>query len=256
MKNSFEALLNIVKRLRHPVTGCPWDKVQTNETLVPNFIEELYECIEAIDNKDYQHLSEELGDLLLHIALQIEISKENKHFDEKEVFEKIITKLISRHPHIFAEKEVNSVHQVKKNWELIKMEEKKHRESVLEGIPKAMPSLIVAQRTQEKAAAVGFDWPDLEPIFDKLQEETDELHQAIANQDSDNIQEEIGDLLFTIVNLSRKLGFDADTALRISNEKFTERFKKLEKHYKENNQDLTQSDLTEMDTVWNKIKSQ
>ncbi len=256
MKYNFNELLKIVKALRHPENGCPWDKVQTPSSLVPNFIEELYECVEAIDNADYPHLSEELGDLLLHIALQIEIAKENEHFDESEVFEKIITKLVNRHPHIFSNQVADSVKQVIKNWELIKMEEKSHRESVLEGIPKSMSSLIVAQRTQEKAAAVGFDWPDQNPVFDKLKEETDELHQAIANQDNNNIQEEIGDLLFTIVNLSRKLGFDADTALRKSNEKFTMRFKKLEQYYKRNGMDLNHSDLEEMDAVWDKIKTE
>lgn len=248
--------MSIIKRLRDPETGCPWDKEQNHSSLIPNFIEELYECVEAIDAKDDEHLSEELGDLLLHIGLQIEIAEEQGSFESKTVFKKIIEKLISRHPHIFSESQVNDSKEVKRNWEKIKLQEKKHRVSVLEGIPLAMSSLIVAQRTQEKAASTGFDWDSFEPIFAKLDEEIDELKTAINNQDRQNIEEEIGDLLFTVVNLSRKLGFDADSALRKSNQKFTHRFKALEKYYKESEHDLQSASLEEMDAVWDKVKEQ
>ena len=226
MKYNFKKLMEIVQQLRHPKTGCPWDNAQTSKSLVPNFIEELYESIEAIDNENYEDLSEELGDLLLHICLQINIAAEKKQFSDDDVFKKIIEKLVRRHPHIFADNNASDANEVKKNWEMIKMEEKKQRKSILDGIPKSMSSLIVAQRTQEKAAAIGFDWQDSQPVFGKLVEEKNELLQAINSNNDDNIEEEIGDLLFTLVNLSRKLGFDADTALRKSNEKFTNRFKK------------------------------
>ncbi|HPY96386.1 MAG TPA: nucleoside triphosphate pyrophosphohydrolase [Candidatus Cloacimonadota bacterium] len=254
MKYNFDTLSEIVKKLRHPETGCPWDNVQTSKSLVPNFIEELYECVEAIDNDRHQDLVEELGDLLLHVCLQINIAKESHYFSENEVFMTIIQKLIRRHPHIFANESAETACEVKNNWEMIKMEEKKERKSILEGVPKAMSSLIVAQRTQEKAAATGFDWKDDKPVFNKLEEETQELQKAISNNDSNNIEEEIGDLLFTLVNLSRKLGFDADTALRKSNDKFTQRFMMLEQYYKEHGMSLQTSTLEEMDSVWDIIK--
>ncbi|MCB5250743.1 MAG: nucleoside triphosphate pyrophosphohydrolase [Candidatus Cloacimonadales bacterium] len=254
MKYNFKKLMEIVQQLRHPKTGCPWDNAQTSKSLVPNFIEELYESIEAIDNENYEDLSEELGDLLLHICLQINIAAEKKQFSDDDVFKKIIEKLVRRHPHIFADNNASDANEVKKNWEMIKMEEKKQRKSILDGIPKSMSSLIVAQRTQEKAAAIGFDWQDSQPVFGKLVEEKNELLQAINSNNDDNIEEEIGDLLFTLVNLSRKLGFDADTALRKSNEKFTNRFKKLEQYYKDHQIDLQKSSLEEMDKVWNIIK--
>lgn len=256
MNYNFDHLMSIIKRLRDPETGCPWDKEQTHSSLVPNFIEELYECVEAIDHNDFKHLSEELGDLLLHIGLQIEIAEEQGKFDEQLVFQKIIDKLITRHPHIFNDDQVLNSSEVKTNWEKIKLQEKKHRTSVLEGIPLAMSSLVVAQRTQEKAASTGFDWDSYEPIFSKFNEEIEELEVAIANNDPVNIEEEIGDILFTVVNLSRKLGFDSDTALRKSNDKFTKRFKALEKHYKDTKKDLQSASLEEMDAVWDKVKEQ
>lgn len=256
MKYSFETLTHIVKKLRDPITGCPWDNSQTSLSLIPNFIEELYEMIEAVENNDTEHITEELGDILLHVALQLEIASEYNNSIHEDVFKNICEKLIRRHPHIFGDTIAETSSQVKLNWEKIKMEEKSHRKSVLEGIPAAMPALIVAQRTQEKAASVGFDWDCIEPIFDKLTEETEEVKVAIANQDKDNIEEEIGDLLFTIVNLSRKLGFDSETALRKSNQKFTARFKKVEQHYKSNQINMESASLEELDATWNKIKKQ
>lgn len=255
MKNKFEELYKIVEKLRDPDKGCPWDLKQTAKSLIPNFIEELYECVEAIDHQDWQHLSEELGDLLLHIVMQMVIASENKHFTPETVIEQICQKLINRHPHIFSDLKVQDAQTVKLNWEKIKLaEKKKTRNSVLDGIPLAMPALITAQRTQEKAASVGFDWDHTDPVFDKLTEETEELKQAIANNHPENIEEEIGDLLFTIVNLSRKLGFDAETALKMSTRKFTKRFKMVEEHYRLHEKDMENSGLEELDEVWDSIK--
>ncbi len=255
MNQGFERLYEIVERLRDPETGCPWDLKQTSKSLIPNFIEELYETIEAIEHEDGVHLSEELGDLLLHIVLQIKIAAEQGLFEAHEVFDKICDKLILRHPHIFSDTTAKDAETVKQNWEKIKLEEKRHeRQSILEGIPEAMPALIVAQRTQDKASSIGFDWPTIDPIFEKLIEETDELKEAIKNDHAENIEEEIGDLLFTIVNLSRKLGFDAETALRASSKKFTNRFKKVEEHYKKNHLDMGNSSLEELDEVWDAVK--
>jgi len=254
MNYDFNELLNIVIKLRDPENGCPWDKKQTSESLIPNFIEELYEMIEAIENKDFTHLSEEIGDILLHIALQIAIASERNAFSSEEVFRKICEKLIRRHPHIFENTKADTVQEVKYNWEKIKLQEKKHRKSVLEGIPSAMPALILAQRTQEKAASVGFDWDSHVPVFDKISEETQEIKEAISSKNQDHIEEEIGDLLFSVVNLSRKLGFDAETALRKANLKFSHRFKKVEQHYKNQDVNMENLSLEELDDTWNKIK--
>ena len=204
----FSELVEIMAKLRDPEKGCPWDKKQTHSSLVPNFIEELYECIEAIEKKDYTHLAEELGDLMLHVVMQATIAEDAEEFTIKDVLNKTNTKIISRHPHIFGDGEAKTVDEVKLNWEQIKLKEKKSRKSAIDGIPYAMPKLIVAQRMQEKAAAVGFDWTNHQQVFDKLDEEVEELHEAIESGHQQHIEEELGDLLFTVVNLSRKLGFD------------------------------------------------
>lgn len=250
----FKELVNIVAKLRNKENGCPWDKVQTHSSLVPNFIEELYECIEAIEKSDFQHLSEELGDLLLHIVMQAQIAEEEKHFAMNDVLKKINDKLIRRHPHIFKDEKLSTSEEVKLNWEQIKLKEKKNRKSAIDGIPRAMPKLIVAQRMQEKAAAVGFDWSNHKQVFDKLDEEVDELHEAIANGKKHEIEEEIGDLLFTVVNLSRKLGFDSESSLSKTITKFERRFKQVEIIFKEKNQSMMDCTLEQLDEVWENVK--
>ena len=169
--NKFQELMDIIAALRDPETGCPWDAKQTPESLVPNFIEELYEVVEAIEDKDDEALCEELGDLMLHLVFQVQIAHEKKAFEMEDVLGAIVDKLVRRHPHVFGDLSVADAEGVKLNWEHIKRVEKTDRESVLDGVPKSMPALIQAHRTQEKAASVGFDWPDLPPVLAKIDEE-------------------------------------------------------------------------------------
>jgi len=247
----FDKLVEVIAKLRDRENGCPWDLKQTHESLVPNFVEELYESIEAIENKDYTHLSEELGDLMLHIIMQTQIAKEAGEFQIEEVLNKINEKLIRRHPHVFADGHATDADGVKMNWERIKFEEKKKsRRSAIDGIPRAMPALIVAQRMQEKAASVGFDWPDVEPAVGKLKEEIHEFIDAFQQKDIEEMQNELGDMLFSIVNISRKLGFDTESALRRTIDKFDTRFRKVEKHYKKNDKNMLDASLEQLDEIW------
>lgn len=250
----FDKLVQIVKDLRNPEAGCPWDKIQTHKSLVPNFIEELYESIEAIESGDMKDLQEELGDLMLHIVMQSRIAEEAGDFKMSEVLQSINEKLIRRHPHIYADEQVETAKDVKLNWEQIKLKEKTHRKSALEGVPRGMPKLIVAQRMQEKAAAVGFDWDDHHQVFDKLSEEIAELQEAILEKDPVHIEEELGDLLFTVVNLSRKLGIDAEMALSGTNRKFERRFMQVEEIYKDKKTKMHDSSLEQLDEVWETVK--
>lgn len=250
----FDRLVEIVRQLRDPVSGCPWDIKQTPASLVPNFIEELYEVVEAIEDNDHIALKEELGDLMLHVVFQAQIASEEKTFDMAEVLQKITDKLVCRHPHVFGDLDVNDADTVKMNWERIKKQEKKERKSVLEGIPRALPALIHAQRTQEKAASVGFDWPDTEPIMEKLAEETAELEEALESGDGAKIREELGDMIFTLVNLARKLHIDAEAALKECSRKFVRRFNYIEEHYEKNGEDIHEASLEELDRIWNQAK--
>jgi len=250
----FDRLVEIVRQLRDPVSGCPWDIKQTPASLVPNFIEELYEVVEAIEDKDDIALKEELGDLMLHVVFQAQIASEEKTFEMADVLQKITDKLVRRHPHVFGDLDVNDADTVKMNWERIKKQEKKERKSVLEGIPRALPALIHAQRTQEKAASVGFDWPDTEPIMEKLAEETAELEEALESGDGAKIREELGDMIFTLVNLARKLHIDAEAALKECSRKFVRRFNYIEEHYEKNGEDIHEASLEELDRIWNQAK--
>lgn len=247
----FDKLIEVIEKLRDKENGCPWDLKQTHESLIPNFIEELYESVEAIENKDYKHLSEELGDLMMHIIMQVQIAKEEDKFQMEEVLEQISEKLIRRHPHIFGDGHATDAEGVKMNWERIKQEEKKHsRTSAIDGIPQQMPALIVAQRMQEKAASVGFDWPDISPAVDKLEEEVKEFQEAYKSKDIEEMQNELGDMLFSIVNIARKSGFDTETALRRTIKKFENRFKKVEDHFKSNGKNMLDASLEQLDEIW------
>lgn len=252
--NGFNKLVEVVAALRNKTNGCPWDIKQTRESLVPNFIEELYEAVEAIEDKDNEALQEELGDLLLHIVFQAQISAEEGVWDITGVLDKINDKLVRRHPHVFGELSLDDAEAVKMNWERIKKKEKTERKSVLDGIPRTMPALIQAQRTQEKAASVGFDWPDLAPILDKLEEEREELNEALAINDIEMISEELGDMIFTLVNLARKLHIDAEAALKDCTRKFTRRFHSIEAHYNASGEDIHEASLAELDSHWEKAK--
>jgi len=252
----FDRLVEIVRKLRDKENGCPWDKEQTHASLVPNFIEELYEVVEAIENEDSAHLSEELGDLMLHIVMQTQIASEEKYFSMKDVLKKINKKLIRRHPHIFGDANVLGATEVKQNWERIKMEEKKERKSVLEGIPKHLPALIKAQRLQEKAASVGFDWKDVRPAIEKLDEEVAEFKAAFQTGNSKEIKDELGDIFFSLVNISRKLGFDAESVLNAASGKFSGRFRKIEEHHGNDHKKMQQTSLEKLDELWEKVKNE
>ncbi|MGC9361587.1 MAG: nucleoside triphosphate pyrophosphohydrolase [Candidatus Syntrophosphaera sp.] len=250
----FQELVDIVARLRDPDSGCPWDVKQTPKSLIPNFIEELYEAVEAIEDGDSDSLREELGDLMLHIVMQARIAQEEGRFGISDVLEGIAAKLVRRHPHVFEDLEVKDAETVKMNWERLKKKEKTLRKSVLDGIPRSLPGLIEAQRSQEKAASVGFDWPDLEPILEKLEEEEEELQAALESGRKELISEELGDMIFTLVNLARKLHIDAEGALKSTTRKFWKRFHYIEEHYRKNNEDINEASLEELDSVWDIAK--
>jgi MazG family protein len=248
-------LINIIKELRNPQTGCPWDIKQTSASLIPNFIEELYETVEAIESGNIVDLKEELGDLLMHIIMQIEIANEETEVKIEEIINGISDKLTLRHPHVFGDKKNLSIDEVKTNWEKIKnQKEKKSRTSALDGIPLKMPAIIVAQRIQEKAASVGFDWKTYEPVIAKIDEEIQECKEAINKNDVENIEEEIGDLLFSVVNLSRKLNVDAESALRKTIKKFKLRFNFVEINLKKEGKNIYETNLEEMDRLWEMAK--
>ncbi len=251
----FDRLIEIVARLRDPQSGCPWDLKQTSRSLVPNFIEELYECVEAIELDDNPHLCEELGDLTLHIAMQARIAEEQGAFSIADSLTRIGDKLIRRHPHIFGDATVGDAADVKLHWERIKLQEKE-RNSVLDGIPRSMPGLIFAQRMQEKAAAVNFDWPDVQDVMDKLHEEIGEFEHARHNETPERVADEVGDLLFTLVNLARKMGIDAETALKEASDKFARRFRAVEDYFRTRNLAMTEHSLEQLDAVWNRVKEE
>jgi MazG family protein len=249
--NQFEELIRIVERLRGP-DGCPWDKEQTSSSLISYLLEETYEVIEAIDEKNWDGLKEEIGDLMLHMVFQATIAKEDELFDISESLKNINEKLIRRHPHVFDKKNLVK-DSIKPNWELQKHKEKK-RNSRLDGVPQNLPGLIRAQRIQEKASYVGFDFQKEEEIWNKILEELEELKDAQQNNNKDEILEEIGDAIFSLTNLARFLGVSADDALRKSNNKFISRFKKIENELKGKGKKIEESSLNEMDQIWNAIK--
>ena len=252
MSKELENLINIVQRLRSE-DGCEWDKKQTSESLTPHLLEEANEVVDAILENNPENLKEELGDLLLHIVFQATIASEKKLFDFDELAKKINEKLVDRHPHIFDENFNGEDQSKAKNWELNKKIEK-NRQSILDGMPKSLSSLIVSQRYQDKTAAVGFEWEDYEQAMYKVEEELNELKIAIKNDDKKNIEEEIGDLLITIVNLSRFFSISAELALKKSNQKFYKRFNYIEKIVEKNNQKMEDISLKELLNYWKDAK--
>ena len=250
----FIKLLDIVEKLRGP-DDCPWDKEQTPASLLPYFLEETYEVIESIDQNNWDNLKEELGDVMLHIALQAQISKEEGRFTIFDLLVNINKKLVHRHPHVFGDEKADMASHAKKNWEAIKHEEKK-RESRLDGVPLALPALTRAQRLQEKASYAGFDWDNIDKVWRKLDEEIDELREADQIKNRSNLEEEIGDVLFSVVNLARHLKLDSEDLLRKANSKFVDRFKAIEKELAKRGKTVDEAKLDEMDELWNKIKIQ
>ncbi|WP_138429310.1 nucleoside triphosphate pyrophosphohydrolase [Fodinibius saliphilus] len=248
---NFNDLVEIVQILRKE---CPWDRKQTHESIKDNLIEEAYEAVEAIDTKDFGELQKELGDVLLHVVFHSRMGEEKDNFSINDVIFSIQQKLIRRHPHVFGDENANDEEQVAKNWESIKMEEGK--KSVLEGIPTPLPALIRAQRMQEKAANVGFDWPEFSQVWEKLEEELDEFKEVLESGTEKEKQDEFGDLLFSLVNAGRFFNLNAEDSLRATNRKFIQRFQYIEERLKEEDKDISDVSLKEMDKHWNNAKEQ
>lgn len=245
-------LLAVLKKLRSP-DGCPWDREQTTRSLIPYLLEETYEVIESIESNDYQALREELGDLLLHVLFQAEIAEEHGWFTLDECLSSLNRKLVDRHPHVFAERQAEGAHHAKMNWEAVKQKAKR-RSSRLDGVPRQLPALTRARRIQEKAAYVGFDWNNVEPVWEKVQEEFRELHKAREDADRDALEEELGDLLFSLVNLGRFLGLSAEEALRRTIGKFEYRFRHIEQELQAQGKTPEEASLEEMDEIWNRFR--
>ena len=249
-RQHFQKLIDVIRRLLDP-GGCDWDRAQTHESLVPYLLEETYEVIESIESGDMEALKEELGDLMLHVIFQAELAEREGHFTLSESLKGISYKLIERHPHVFSD--VKNPKDEGMTWEQVK-KKKKNRDSVIDGVPKHLPSLTRARRIQEKASSVGFDWKEIEPVWSKVDEEIEELKSATEENDKEHIKEELGDVLFSLVNLARFLDIDPDASLRSTILKFENRFKKVEKVLSERGKSVQESDLDEMDEIWNDIK--
>ena len=249
----FQQLLNIMEKLRGD-GGCPWDKEQTRESLKPFILEEAYELIEAIESGDPEKMKEELGDLLFQIVFQCQVAKERKEFEISDVIEKITKKMITRHPHVFGEAEYRSSAEVIVQWEEQKKLEGKRRESILEGVPEALPSLLRAHRLQNRAASVGFDWDKVDDALKKLDEELKEFKKALETKEKNEIGEELGDILFMLVNVSRFIGVNPEDALRKTIAKFISRFRYIEMKAADNGRKLSDMTLSEMDKLWEEAK--
>jgi MazG family protein len=249
-ESEFVKLVSIMKQLRKE---CPWDRKQTPQSLRQYILEEAYETVEAIDNENWDELRKELGDMLLQIVFQAEIAEEQKLFTLKDIIHSINEKLVRRHPHVFGNVEVTNEQQVKDNWEQIKLNEEQ-RSSMLEGIPRNLSGLLRAQRIQEKAAQVGFDWKEVAGVFTKIREETAELEQAIQQKNPEEIETEVGDLFFSLINLARFQKVNAEDALRKTINKFISRFQYIERKLAEKNKSIYHSSLEEMDKLWEESK--
>lgn len=254
-KYGFEDLLQIMKMLRAP-GGCPWDREQTHKSIRQNFIEETYEVIEAIDTEDRELLKEELGDVLLQVVFHSEMESEVGSFDINDVCDGICKKLIVRHPHIFADVKADTTDEVLSNWDKIKMQTKsqKTQSDAMDSVSKSLPSLMRSEKLQKKAAKVGFDWPDVSGALQKVEEETQELKKAIEDGDKKGMEEKLGDLLFSVVNVSRFLRVDSEEALYHACDKFTNRFRMVEALAKERGIAMESAPLSLLDSLWDEVK--
>ena len=255
-KYDINDLLEIMRSLRAP-GGCPWDAEQNHESIRKNLIEETYEVVEAIDKKDSGMLLEELGDLLMQVVFHAQMEDEKGVFNFDDVADGVCKKLIERHPHVFGEVEVSGVDDVLDNWDAIKRRkkgQKKGSEPML-SVPRELPALMRAAKIQQKASAVGFDWPDVSGAYDKIIEETQELRKAVESGVQDDVIEELGDLLFSVVNVSRFLKCDAEEALTAASDKFINRFIRVEQLAKENGVDMEKASLEELDKLWDIAKT-
>ncbi len=246
-------LIAIMSALRGE-NGCPWDKEQTRESLKPFIVEEAYEVLEAIDEKNPEAIKEELGDLLFQIVFQCQIAKERGEFGMQEVLERIAKKMIARHPHVFGDAQYKTSEEVLVHWEAQKKREGKQRESVLEGVPKTLPSLLRAHRLQDRASRVGFDWEKIDDVLQKLEEEMREFRQALKEKRQDDIEDELGDVFFSLVNISRFVGVNPEDALRKTISKFISRFRYIEMAAADAGKTLSDMTLAEMDALWDAAK--
>ena len=282
----FERAVEIMERLRAP-GGCPWDREQTFDSIKPYTLEETYEVLEAIDNRDWPELAGELGDLLLQVLFYAEMAKEQESFSIDDVIERLSSKLINRHPHVFGDVKADTSAEVKRNWVALKVEERKKREgaeasekrSILAGVSSAMPSLLEAHKLSSRAAQVGFDWPNVEGLFDKLREETEELREhlkefpapgprpqgrgvagsgrtVVAEALQAKLEEEVGDLFFVLVNIARYLSIDPESALRKTNRKFKRRFQWMEERLHESGRSADQAGMEELESLWQRAKTE
>lgn len=253
---NIDDLLEIMKILRLP-EGCPWDREQTHESIRQNFIEETYEAIEAIDTKDTELLKEELGDVLMQVVFHALMEEEAGKFDFSDVADGVCHKLIIRHPHVFGNVVAADSDQVLKNWDAIKMETKaqKTQSEVMDSVSKALPALMRSQKVQKKAAKAGFDWEDISGALDKVSEETEELKQAIDNSSQEHCLEELGDLLFSVVNVSRFLDLDSEYALTVACDKFIDRFKSVEFLASQRGINMKEASLRQLDALWEEVKA-
>jgi len=253
--NSIKQLREIVAKLRSP-EGCPWDKEQTHQSIRTLLLEECYEAIEAIEEENDALLQEELGDVLLHVVFHAQIATERDSFTFEDVAQSVSDKLIRRHPHVFGDDHCADANEVLKKWDDLKQQEKPERKSLLDGVPPTLPALMQAKEYQKKAAKAGFDWDDPKGVLHKTREELDELEEALTSKDPDHnhIREEIGDLLFSLVNLSRHLKVDAEDACRQTNKKFRTRFNYIEQQLNAQDKDIGTASLGEMEALWQEAK--
>lgn len=256
-----EKLLFIMKSLRDPVKGCPWDREQTIDSIKGYTIEEVYELVDAIDTNDVEGIKDELGDLLFHIIFYSEMAEENGQFNFVDVVKQVNEKLERRHPHVFTEMQLENTEQVKELWEQIKQQERsadknaQNKKKLLDDVAKHMPAIHAATRLQKRAASVGFDWTDSKDILDKIEEELAEVREAMASPDNiEHIAEELGDLMFCCVNLARHYQIDAELALRSTNNKFIRRFNYIEESLEKQNKSLHDASLEQMDELWDEAK--
>ena len=249
---AFGELLDVLDILR---IQCPWDAKQTNESLRPNTIEETMELCDALIKNNVSEIKKELGDVLLHILFYAKIADEKQQFDIADVCDALRNKLIFRHPHIFGDTKVDNAEQVLQNWEALKLKEKGGNKTVLSGVPKSLPSVIKAERIQEKSANVGFDWEKNEDVWDKVKEEIAEVETELKAGNRDNMEKEFGDLLFSVINAARLYGVRADNALELTNNKFITRFNHIEQRALDMGKKINELSLTEMDALWNEAKN-
>jgi len=252
----FEKLKDLVSRLRHPEKGCPWDLAQDETTVKPFVIEEAYEVLEALESGDRERICEELGDLLFQVLFLSRIFEEKSDFSIVDILTRTYNKMKNRHPHIFGSTDVKTVDDVLQNWEKLKKREKRKKDkaSILSGLPASLPALLTADQITRRAARVGFDWENVSDIFDKLDEEILELKKAMEKDDKESCRNEVGDVLFTLVNLARRQELNAEDALRGTNRKFVARFEYIEKTLKKTGKTLFEASLEDMDRLWNEAK--